>query len=71
MKKKTITGTDISKFVSILGIIACIGELIYQFISKNNDYVIWVVFLVALSLNCLAIQMFQKKAEDIQKEDKK
>lgn len=41
-----IKNNKIAIWASLIAILVCIGWIIYELISKNNDYGLWIVLLL-------------------------
>lgn len=42
-----IKNNKIAIWSSIIAILVCVGWIIYELISKNNDYGLWIVLLLS------------------------
>ena len=50
----------VSMWSSIIAMLVCVGWIVYEFVSKRNDYALWVVLLL-LNTSVLFSNMKNKK----------
>lgn len=56
---KVVAVNKVSMWCSIMAILVCIGWIIYEFLSKENDYALWIILLL-LNVSVLFSNMNNK-----------